>query len=673
MTRFQRLALITAVATYILVVIGAIVRGTGSGMGCPDWPLCHGQLIPSTTDYHPWLEWFHRFIAMIIGFLALGVAVLAWRGYRKRRSILWPSLIALVVVMVQAALGAITVAENNAGDTVTAHLATAMILLGILVYVAIRARYPDELPVRGASQRFTLLAALAAASIYALLLFGSHVTATGAALIFPNWPLFNGSLVPSFSQYPAEEMAQFLHRAVTVVAGIILLATAWAAMRQPRSRRGPVVAMLHTAVALFILQIFVGAAQIFTSLADWAVALHVALAAAIWALTLGAAVQSYYLTRLEGRPTTQTGGEPVSGTGGSGTRGGERTDLGPAGLSAFAAEAPAAEAPTGSPREVVTDLLDRAPFTPAEAPIPAARVGIGWRARVGAYVALTKPRIIELLLVTTVPAMVLATRDVPGIRVGSWIMLVIATLIGGALAAGSANAINCYIDRDIDELMTRTRRRPLPAHTVDPENALVFGLALGVVSFAWLTIFANLLAAFLALLAIAFYVVVYTMLLKRSTPQNIVIGGAAGALPPVIGWAAVTGNVALPALFLFLIVFYWTPPHFWALALRLSRDYEAAGVPMLPVVKGVRETNRQIVLYTVLLVVLTLAFAVVAGMGLVYTAGAAVLGALFLRQAWMLWREGTGAGAVRLYRFSITYLTVLFALIALDVLLPIAL
>jgi protoheme IX farnesyltransferase len=683
MTRFQRLALITAVATYILVVIGAIVRGTDSGMGCPDWPLCHGQLIPSTTDYHPWLEWFHRFIAMIIGFLALGVAVLAWRGYRKRRSILWPSLIALVVVMIQAALGAVTVAENNAGDTVTAHLATAMILLGILVYVAIRARYPDELPVRGASQRFTLLAALAAASIYALLLFGSHVTATGAALIFPDWPLFNGALIPSFGQYPAEEMAQFLHRAVTVVAGIILLVTAWAAMRQPRSRRGPVVAMIHTAVALFILQIFVGAAQIFTSLADWAVALHVALAAAIWALTLGAAIQSYYLTRLEGRPTTQAGGEPVSGTGGSGTRGGERTDLGPAGLSAFAAEAPAAdatagwapaaEAPAGSPREVVTDLLERAPFTPAEAPIPAAGVGIRWRARIGAYVALTKPRIIELLLVTTVPAMVLATRDVPGIQVGSWIMLVIATLIGGALAAGSANAINCYIDRDIDELMTRTRRRPLPAHAVDPENALVFGLALGVLSFAWLTIFANLLAAFLALLAIAFYVVVYTLLLKRSTPQNIVIGGAAGALPPVIGWAAVTGNVALPALFLFLIVFYWTPPHFWALALRLSRDYEAAGVPMLPVVKGVRETNRQIVLYTVLLVVLTLAFALVAGMGLVYTAGAAILGALFLRQAWMLWREGTGAGAVRLYRFSITYLTVLFALIALDVLLPIAL
>jgi len=689
MTRFQRLALITAVATYLLVVIGAIVRGTDSGMGCPDWPLCHGQLIPSTTDYHPWLEWIHRFIALVIGFLALGVAVLAWRGYRNRRSILWPSLLAVVVVAIQAALGAITVAENNAGDTVTAHLATAMILLGILVYVAIRARYPDQLPARGASQRFTLLAALSAASIYALLLFGSHVTATGSALIFPDWPLFNGSLIPSFRQYPAEQMAQFLHRVVSVIAGIILVVTAWAAMRQPRSRRGPVVAMVHTAVALFVVQIFVGAAQIFTSLADWAVALHVALAAAIWALTLGAAIQSYYLTRLEGRPTAAPGGEPAPG---AGTRG-DRGDLGAAGQSAFMA-APAV--PAGSDAgELTAELLERAPFTPrtvadmhdaASDAVPVVVAGMDdgtpgasagsratWRSRVMAYVALTKPRIIELLLVTTVPAMVLATRDVPGIRVTSWLMLVVATLIGGTLAAGSANAINCYIDRDIDELMTRTRRRPLPAHTVDPENALTFGLALGVVSFAWLTIFANLLAAFLALLAIAFYVVVYTLLLKRSTPQNIVIGGAAGALPPVIGWAAVTGNVALPAVFLFFIVFYWTPPHFWALALRLSRDYEAAGVPMLPVVKGVPETNRQIVLYTALLVILTLVFALVAQMGLVYTLGAAVLGALFLRQALMLWHEGSGVGAVRLYRFSITYLSILFALIALDVLIPIAL
>ena len=185
-------------------------------------------------------------------------------------------------------------------------------------------------------------------------------------------------------------------------------------------------------------------------------------------------------------------------------------------------------------------------------------------------------------------------------------MLVVWTMVGGTLAAGSANAINCYLDRDIDVLMARTRRRPLPAHQVEPERAVVFGLVLGVISFAVMAWFVNLLAAFLTLLAIAFYVVVYTIMLKRSTPQNIVIGGAAGALPPVIGWAAVTGSVGLPALLLFALVFYWTPPHFWALSLRIRKDYAAAGVPMLPVVKGIPETTRQIGLYTILMVAISL-------------------------------------------------------------------
>jgi protoheme IX farnesyltransferase len=290
---------------------------------------------------------------------------------------------------------------------------------------------------------------------------------------------------------------------------------------------------------------------------------------------------------------------------------------------------------------------------------------------VRAYIALTKPRIIELLLVTTVPAMVLATREVPGIQFGHWAWLTVWTLVGGTLAAGSANAINCYLDRDIDELMVRTRRRPLPAHQVDPERAVVFGLMLGVVSFVVLAWFVNLLAAFLALLAIAFYVVVYTIVMKRTTPQNIVIGGAAGALPPVIGWAAVTGNVGVPALLLFALVFYWTPPHFWALSLRIRKDYAAAGVPMLPVVRGVAETSRQIGLYTILMVAISIILWAVARMGVIYLVAAVVLGAIFLRQAYLLWRqgsseEGSTAGAIRLYKYSISYLTLLFAAIAID-------
>jgi protoheme IX farnesyltransferase len=284
---------------------------------------------------------------------------------------------------------------------------------------------------------------------------------------------------------------------------------------------------------------------------------------------------------------------------------------------------------------------------------------------VRAYVALTKPRIIELLLVTTVPAMVLAQRGIPSLGLIFW------TLVGGSLAAGSANAINCYLDRDIDLLMARTRRRPLPAHEVEPERAVVFGILLGIVSFAVMTYFVNLLSAFLALLAIAFYVLVYTIMLKRSSPQNIVIGGAAGALPPVIGWTAVTGNIGLPALLLFALVFYWTPPHFWALSVRIRKDYAAAGVPMLPVVRGVAETSRQIGLYSILLVAISLVFFAVARMGWIYLVAAVLLGALFLRQAWILWRQGSSpdrstAQAIRLYRYSISYLSLLFLAVAVD-------
>jgi protoheme IX farnesyltransferase len=287
-----------------------------------------------------------------------------------------------------------------------------------------------------------------------------------------------------------------------------------------------------------------------------------------------------------------------------------------------------------------------------------------------AYIALTKPRIIELLLVTTVPAMVLATRDVPGVQPMPFVALVAWTLVGGTLAAGSANAINQYLDRDIDALMSRTRRRPLPGESVEPVHALVFGLALGAASFGLMLVTVNILAAFLTLLANAFYVVVYTLLLKRNTPQNIVIGGAAGSLPPVIGWAAVTGNVALPAVLLFLIVFAWTPPHFWALAQRLRDDYAAASVPMLPVVRGAAATNRGILQYTIVVVALTLALVPLAGMGLVYLAGAVGLGAVFIREAARLWREGGVVRAMRVYRISISYLAGLFAVVALDVLLP---
>ncbi|MDP8904415.1 MAG: heme o synthase [Chloroflexota bacterium] len=607
MSRFARLSLTAALTTYALIVIGAIVRGTGSGMGCPDWPTCYGAWIPALGDTAAWIEWMHRSVAAVVGLLVLGLAVLALRDHRDHRSLLLGSLTAVVLTGVQAWLGKITVDTGNAGEWVTAHLAMAMVLLAVLAFLFIRSRYPARLPARGDSQRLTLVVAFAAVAVYALLLFGAQVTATGASLIFRDWPLFNGQPLPQLSPDPALAALQtvhFLHRFVALIVGFVVLAAGWACWRAARGRANaqPVLLLVGSAVALYAVQIVVGALQIWTVLAAWAVALHLALGAAIWGLLAAAAFVSYFEAR-SGR-----------------------------------------------------QALDRSPPSLEGRPSPRRL-----RDRVGAYVALTKPRIIELLLVTTVPAMVLAARGLPPLDLVWW------TLLGGSLAAGAANAINCYLDRDIDELMTRTRRRPLPAHTVEPENALVFGLALGVLAFAVMAFLVNLVAAFLTLLAMAFYVVVYTLLLKRSTPQNIVLGGAAGALPPVIGWSAVTGDIALPALLLFAVVFYWTPPHFWALSLRLRRDYAAAGVPMLPVVRGVPETTRQFALYTVLMVTLTLVFFAAAQMGLVFLAGSVLLGGLFLIQAFAMWREGSDRRAVRLYRFSIAYLAALFGLIVVDV------
>ncbi|MBX7110924.1 MAG: heme o synthase [Dehalococcoidia bacterium] len=280
------------------------------------------------------------------------------------------------------------------------------------------------------------------------------------------------------------------------------------------------------------------------------------------------------------------------------------------------------------------------------------------------YIALTKPHIIWLLLITTVPAMVLAEQGWPS----TW--LVIATLIGGMLAAGSANAINQYADRDIDVRMRRTSRRPLPVGAVSPGHAAVFGLALGFVSVVWMVATVNVIAALLSLGAIAFYVVIYTYLLKRNTSQNIVIGGAAGAAPALIGWAAVTGDLAsLEPIFMFLIVFWWTPPHFWALALVLEDDYRAAGVPMLPVVRGVEETKRQILLWSVMLVALTVLFAGVAELHAVYWVVSVAAGAVFIGLAAMLWREPGITKAWPLFKYSTYYLAALFAAILVDQLL----
>jgi heme o synthase len=283
--------------------------------------------------------------------------------------------------------------------------------------------------------------------------------------------------------------------------------------------------------------------------------------------------------------------------------------------------------------------------------------------RLAGYVALTKPRIIELLLVTTVPTMVVAHRGIPRL----W--LIVATVVGGTLSAGGANAVNMYVDRDIDAVMQRTKNRPLVTGVLEPSQALVFAIALEAVAFVWLWGFVNLLSAVLALTACLFYVFVYTLWLKRTSTQNIVIGGAAGAMPVLIGWTAVRNELELAPWVLFAVMFFWTPPHFWALAIKYRDDYAAAEVPMLPSVATLRETADKILAYTVVVAALSLAFGPVAELGWLYLTAAAALGAGFLWLAVQVRRDPTTKQAMRLFGFSITYVVLLFGAMTLDVLL----
>ena len=593
MPRFTTLAALAVAMTYLLVMVGAVVRATGSGLGCPEWPTCHGSWIPPLDDPHAIIEWSHRTVAALTGAVVAIVAVVAVLRHRDRPAVVAASVAAVGLVAFQAWLGKVAVETELSGDIVTAHLAAAMALVALVLFVWIRSRYSRHVPTTGGWSGFAIMAALTAVATYGVMLLGAHVTATGTALVFDDWPLMDGSVFPSLT---SEALPHAVHRWATVAVGLLVAGTVVGARRG--RHRPPLPALATAAGGLYLVQAVVGGAQVLTDLAPWTQVAHVALGAAVFGLLASLAVTAHYEGRLA----------PVEG----------------------------AEA-------------DRSAVTRGDT--------------LRAYVALTKPRIIELLLVTTVPTMVLAEGGVPSLG------LIGAVLVGGTLAAGGANAMNQYLDRDIDDLMRRTRNRPLPRHMVEPAAALVFGLILSVLSFAWLTVTVNVLSAILAASAIVFYVVVYTLWLKRATPQNIVIGGAAGCVPVLVAWAAVTGTVGLPALVLFAIVFVWTPPHFWALALRYRGDYEAAGVPMLPVVRGEVETARQILLYSLVLVAVSLLLLPAAGMGLVYLIAAAGLGMGFIAWAIRVRRSpDIGAPAIGLFRYSTTYLTLLFAAVAADAL-----
>jgi protoheme IX farnesyltransferase len=596
LTRFARLAIAASIATYVLIVAGGLVRATGSGLGCPDWPLCFGDWVPP-ADLNAWIEHTHRLIAAVaVGPLVGAVALITVFSSRRRdRPMLVAAVAAGVLVVFQAVLGGQVVIQQLRAELVTAHLCMALTVLALTILIADRAS-AGPFPARAGGGALPLIGVTAAA-VFAEMLLGSWVTGSRSGLAYADFPLMNGSLLPAVTQ--VSQGVQLAHRALAVVVLVLVAWTAWAVRRDMQAQLTSRLAGL--AAGLVVLQVALGAANVWSRLSALFVVPHLAIGALLWATLVWLWLS---VRRLP-------------------------------------AEAPGLD-DDGPLDERAANVVDT----------------------LRAYVALTKPRIIELLLVTTVPTMVLAQRGLPSI----W--LIGAVMIGGTLAAGGANAINMYLDRDIDDVMRRTRHRPLPRHAVSPRPALIFGISLSVISLAWLVVTVNVLSALLAGSAIAFYVFVYTLWLKRTTPQNIVIGGAAGCVPVLVAWAAVTGRVEVPALVLFAIVFYWTPPHFWALALRYRGDYAAAHVPMLPVVRGEAETARQIVIYTILLVAVSLLLFPTAGMGLIYLVTALVLGAAFVWYALRVLRDAAdGRAAIRLFRFSIGYLTILFAAVAADSLL----
>jgi protoheme IX farnesyltransferase len=585
MALLRRLTTVTAVSTLVLVAIGGVVRATGSGDACPDWPRCLGGWLPP-LEFHALIEYSHRLAAALTGVLIFATAWVAWRRYRGDGAIVWPIVAAVFVAIVQAAIGRERILSGPDQLTVTIHFVVGMALVALVVVSATASRVTKAKEGAGPEAALGRLAWATGLMTALVLVIGAYVRGEQAGLAFLDWPLMGGSLVPSLDG--VDPAVHFVHR---VLAAVALGFGVWLALRARRAGSGVLRGLAWTSLGLLVLQTAIGAAVVLTRLGTVARVGHVVGSSLAWASLVAL-------------------------------------------LTAIRRSTPA---PSASPRKV--------------------------RETVGAYVQLMKPDIILLLLVTTVPAMVLAAHGVPPAG------LLVATLFGGTLAAGGANAINHYLDRDIDELMQRTRRRPIPSRRIPPEDALRFGTAMVALSFAWIVMTVNLLAALLTLAAAAFYVVVYTMGLKRSTPQNIVIGGAAGAMPALVGWAAVTGGVGLPAVVLFATVFVWTPPHFWALALRYAGEYRRAGIPMLPAVKGARETAVWILLYSVLVVAVSLVLLPVAELGALYLAAAVGLGALLIGYAVRVLREGGARASMAMFHYSITYLGLLFAAAAADELL----
>ncbi len=639
---YRGLAVSTAIAAYLLVLLGGLVRISGAGLACPDWPLCHGRVIPP-LEGRIVIEYAHRLVAASVSVLVVATALAAFRVRRSAPPAGPVALLVIGLVVVQIVLGGLTVKLRLTPTLVTTHLGVAMLFLaGLLVQAVVALRGSSGLSqvspslvstgstASGVSTRpipsVRRLVFAATAATYMMILIGGYTGSSAAALACPDLPLCRGPVLlpPDWPAY-----LHMFHRGWALVVALLVLATAGAA---PRTGVRAIAAVAHLSAVLVIVQIALGVLNVATRLSPVVQGAHLGVAAALF----GTLVVLSALTGPLGAPAGARS-TPVS-DGAAGAAHGERQRL-----------------PTiaGGSVDDPAEAISWTAWRPA-----ALRAAV---ATARDYLALMKPRIILLLLITTCTTMIIASPHHVVLRT------LLLTLLGGTLAAGSANAFNMYVDRDIDAIMQRTCLRPVPSGRLRPVQALMFGAVTGLLSIGVMAWGVNVLSAALSTAGIIFYVAVYTLWLKRTTPQNIVIGGAAGAVPPLVGWAAATGHVGLPAMVLFAIVFLWTPPHFWALALGKADEYRAAGIPMLPVVRGDRETRWQIFAYSLVLSATTLLlYAPLHTLGTVYLFSAGLLDSIFVLLAWAALRKQWPNAEIALFGYSILYLGLLFVAMVVD-------
>ena len=611
---FRRLAWAGAGLGFGLIVLGGVVRITGSGMGCGDhWPRCNGEWFPP-LDLPTMIEIGHRWAAALVSLVVLAMAVVAWTRHRDDRALRNPATLALFILVLQVLLGAVTVKLALPPGVVIIHLANAMVLLAVILVTALRATArprpatahpagrPDGLDDGLFKRHRGHPLVIGTASLgFIIVLFGAQVANFHAGLLCLGFPLCNGSVLPAANLLA---FLPWIHRVLAFGFLALVLGLAFHLSRRSDAASRPLRRSVFLLLALTVLQVAVAAAMVLQLLPPALRAAHLLVGTLVWAAVV---VMVFHSGRT----------------------------------------------PATRPQSVATPAPERKPALPVKPSVLAD------------LVTLTKPRIISLLLVTTVAPMFITPAGLPSPSLVLWVIL------GGYLMAGGANAINMWFDRDIDDKMSRTRLRPIPAGRISATLGLAFGITLGLLAFAIFWYRVNPLSAWLALGGLLFYVFIYTMWLKRSSPQNIVIGGAAGAFPPLVGWASMTGRVDLAAIYLFAIIFYWTPPHFWALALIKRGEYARAGVPMMPVVRGEARTKFEMLAYTLILFPLTLMPMFFGAMGIFYGVAAALLGARLLWYCIQLIREKSGGPlAWRMYKYSLLYLALLFVAMGVDRALP---